>query len=101
MKVELVGQALRVFRGEEDLGPEWIGEFEIGAWQTLDLIRTANRRLGPDHSGKTNGFVFQYVRAAASAALTVKFSSTGRFAILVGHMSQSDHVIYHRIQLQP
>lgn len=98
MEIELVGQAKRVFDGDEEPGSGW-DELWVDTWATVEAIR--RERLPPDRGGRQSGFVFQFVRDSASPNRTVKFTSSGRYAAIHGEMIAAGFVRYHRILLLP
>jgi len=98
MKVELVGQAKRVFDGEVSPGPDW-DELWVDTWATIEAIH--QDYMESDRGGSLSGFVFQYVRDTSSADKAVKFSSSGTYATIHGEMVTAVHVRYHKIILRP
>lgn len=98
MRVDLTGQAKRMFDGLELGGTGW-DELMVDAWGTLDWIRRGcDPRLGPDAHGKRAGFVYQYVRKVADPGLPVSTSKEGIGYVLTGIMRSPDHVVYHQIK---
>lgn len=94
MKVQLMGQARRVFDGDEVPGPDW-DELMMETWATLDQIRRG--AVEPDVRGRRDGVVYQYVRRPVDDRWEVALSPGGTGYVLIGKMMHASHVIYHRI----
>jgi len=108
MRVELVGQAERVWSGKLRLPePDWT-ELEGDTWATIELVRQG--RLPPGRGVATPRFVVLHARDVPPNAaqlpdsnvqsLSIRWSSGGACACLVGEMIDPDTVRYHRIGLR-
>jgi len=108
MRVELVGQAEQVWAGKVRLpDPHW-AELEEFTWATLELVRQG--RIPPGRGASTPRFVILYARDVPPNAarlsnsnvesLSIRWSSGGACACLVGEVTGPDKVRYHRIGLR-
>jgi hypothetical protein len=91
MKVQLVGQALQVFNGREEPGPDW-DQLWPETWYTLDLVRSGRIAPFDQTGGGGNGLLYAQDKNGQR-----RVSPGGRCACLIGAMASADEVHYHII----
>ena len=108
MRVKLTGQALRCFEGAQSDNADGQDLLPY-VWATLQRIAAA--QIPPDRHKRREGYVLQYARDMESVGNTVppkagsrqgppiKFSRSGKCAVIIGQMVTGDLVRYHRIDL--